>query len=73
MKYTIFKKPRFCPLTQVCGHDKCTVSVGDLIIYPEPTMDDSARNRLGRVLGASDKHTLVVLQVDEFMHFAYER
>jgi hypothetical protein len=79
--YTIFKAPRFCPQAQAVGSDKCSVSVGDLILYEERYEDGTSGSRLGRVLGLANrcpdgsehKDMLVVLAADDMLSFAYER
>lgn len=82
-KYTIFTRPRFCAKAQAFGSDKCSVSVGDLILYESPLVGGGTSTELARVLGLASHalpdgsdpgdDTLIVLQVDEFMSFAYER
>lgn len=82
-KFTIFTRPRFCPKAHAYGSDKCSVEVGDLILYESPNTDGGTTTCLARVLGLANNplpdgsdpgdDTLIVLQVDEFMSFAYER
>ncbi|KKM23990.1 hypothetical protein LCGC14_1609550, partial [marine sediment metagenome] len=82
-KFTIFTRPRFCAKAHAMGSDKCNVSVGDLILYESPLVGGGTSTELARVLGLANHalpdgsdpgdDTLIVLQVDEFMSFAYER
>jgi len=81
-RYTIFKKPRFCPNATHYGGSKYAASVGDLILYRERYEGGTEGSRLARVLGLANelpdrsdpgKDTLVVLAASDMMNYAYER
>lgn len=81
-KFTIFRKPRFCPNAAGAGFSGVDASVGDLIVYEEDYTDGTTGKRLARVLGLVNEFDngklpegehLVVLAADDTLSFGYER
>lgn len=81
-KFTVFRKPRYCPNASYYGGSKHSVSVGDLISYRERYEGGTEGRRLARVLGLvnelpdgkpAGKNLLLVLAASDMMNHAYER
>lgn len=81
-RFTVFKKPRYCPNAAHYGHAKYSVSVGDLVLYRERHEGGTEGTRLARVLGLvkelpdgkpAGKNLLLVLAASDMLNHAYER
>lgn len=81
-RFTVFKKPRYCPNAAHYGSTKYQVEVGDLVWYRERHEGGGEGRRIARVLGLvnelpdgkpAGKNLLLVLAASDMLNHAYER